>query len=176
MEIKCDGCCFVTRWKCVLKKHQLVHSDLKSWKCEVPSCGRSVKTEVNLKRHKRTHETNPLLWKPHRCKLSNCAYRAASNSDLMRHITTKHTPGRARNFQCSLCPKSFYTNKGLGSHIQAHVKELSLSCVHCNFRTHSKQSLYLHVKHRHGKAKTRYCTFPGCKYSTTYEGVLYDHV
>ena len=177
MEFACDKCSHVANREHNIRNHQLVHSELRPWKCEFPSCFASFKSNGTLKAHKSTHETNLEVRKPHICKFGNCEYRAANTSTLRNHTLAHHTPGRERNFQCSMCSKSFFTNETLEAHIEAHVKELRLPCDHCNFSTHSRPSLRQHVKNMHSEKQVTYaCPFPDCIFSSNYERNLTSHV
>ena len=176
MVATCDKCSYVGKYKFQVKNHQQrIHSELKPWRCEFPGCSLRFKCKYYLNSHKRKHETDPETRKPHRCKFSKCEYRAAVKGTLKNHIEAKHTPSKPRNVSCPLCPKLFNSGGALKSHVQTHVRELRLSCTHCNFSTHSQGSLRIHVKTVHEKPMTYFCKFQNCKYSTKNFGTWKSH-
>ena len=176
MVFKCDKCPYTAKSKSMVRIHQLVHSDLKAWKCEFPGCFSSFKTKPKLRIHQVTHETTLEIRKRYCCEFNSCGRRFVSKSNLKMHIAAQHAPQRARTFQCSLCPKSFFGEQVLKTHIQIHLKELRLSCRYCKFGTHNEQSLWLHMRTLHERPVEYFCTFPGCKFSTMYSRVWKDHV
>ena len=176
MVFKCDKCPYTAKSKTMVRIHQLVHSDLRAWKCQFPGCSISFKSKSGLTRHKVSHEGTLEIRKRYRCEFNSCERRFISQSNLNSHIATKHTLQRARNFQCSFCTKSFFGENVLKNHIQSHVKELRISCRYCEFSTYSEQSLSQHTKILHEKPVVHVCTFPGCKFSSAYSRSWADHV
>ena len=176
MVVKCDKCPYTAKFSYMIRDHQLTHSDVKVWKCEFPGCLIRLKSKKNLKRHALIHETAPEDRKHYRCEFNSCDYKFNSKSNLKAHVAAKHTPQRARNFQCSLCPKSFFGAHVLKTHIRTHVKELKLSCRYCSFSTYSEPSLVVHMRTLHEKPVKYSCTFRGCKFSTAYSNSWAGHV
>ena len=151
MSIKCSKCSYIAPNGSELKSHQIrINSDRKPWACTFPGCAFRIKGRKDLNRHQRVHEKNPELRNPYPCFFDKCAYRAAQKWLLTHHIRARHnTGGKTRDFQCSLCPKKFYTQADLKGHISSHTKEKKFACVRCDFKTHHPGSLRLHIKYRY---------------------------
>ena len=159
----------------VTRHENTVHSEIKSVACPFPDCGFKTKTVACLKVHQRIHETNLELRKPYPCNFPDCDYRAVRLTYLRRHVRAKQTPGKTRDFQCGLCFATFYTGKTLRDHIARHVKETRFYCEHCEFSTHDRGSMSIHVKLVHKNLVTFDCSFPGCSYSSTYRLAVRQH-
>ena len=95
-----------------LKYHKMSHSDETNYNCEL--CGHEFKYPQSLNFHmKRTHDRNYI--RPFACSV--CSYRAHTRKALRDHMTS-HT--NERNFNCSICDKSFLVKHHLKRH-QANV-------------------------------------------------------
>ena len=82
VAIKCDLCPFTTSFNYKLKRHQVMHSDLKPWPCTFPGCNYRATQKVHLKHHSLLHETKPELRKPFLCSFEGCGYRAVEKSKV----------------------------------------------------------------------------------------------
>lgn len=110
------------------------------------------------------------------CTFDNCEYRALTLSNLNAHIKNKHMPGRTRDFQCALCPGSFYSIGQLQMHIRRHLREKPFKCNSCNFNIHTQGSLRRNRKSKHEKLRRKVkCSFPGCNYSAFIDKRLKKH-
>ena len=177
MALQCEKCVFIANSSPSLKQHQITHhSEIKYWKCDFPGCTYSTKSKSHLDIHFRLHDPNPEVRKPYACKFENCGYRAAQNGSLTRHVQIRHTPEMLRKFRCSLCASRFASEWLLRAHIPQHLKEKMYKCDSCNFSTHTKMGLRLHVQALHETSVTFKCSAPGCNYSTTYRPRLKDHL
>ena len=156
-------------------KPSVRHNQQRSWTCNFPGCTYTTKLNGNLKKHCVIHET--CLEKRRRipCPFENCNYRAAHNCKLQIHIGSRHTPGRTRNFHCSLCPSSFYTDYDRRRHISRHVKEKRFTCDACDFSSHDRQCVRRHVRAQHEKSVKFDCKFSDCKLSTFYKSYFNQH-
>ena len=176
MVVQCSKCSFTYHYRSKVQAHQnLVHSDLKPWKCTFPMCTYRTKSEKYLKNHQRVHETDPEVKKPYPCTVQDCDYRACTTQVLAGHIKSRHTNGKTRDFQCPLCPGRFYDLSALKSHVAIHTREIKFACRQCNFRTHLKDVINSHVEQFHAQAKKFQCSFPGCNASCLNPSALRNH-
>ena len=174
--IQCDLCSFQAQKTEDIQSHKLsVHSDLRPWKCNHPGCRYESKLKKTLQRHERLHESDPLLRKPFACAFKGCDYRGSHKLALNSHVKNRHTPGRKREFPCTLCSSRFYHKSNLHSHIRNHVKEKKFECNLCKYKTHRGSILREHVRNMHER-RTVTCSFPGCNFSTNIKSSLSRHM
>ena len=181
MVVKCDKCPYTAKFSYMIRDHQLVHSDVRAWKCKFPGCSLSYKWKQNFMKHRVSHEKNLESRKSYHCKFNSCRHRFISKANLKVHIASRHSARTARAFPCSLCPKNFFDENVLKIHTQTHVrtrrpKDLRLSCEYCDFRTYSEESHSQHLRIIHGKPMKRFCAIPDCKFSTAYSDSWAEHV
>ena len=173
---KCDLCSFKGNRPCRVKTHKLTtHSDLKPLKCSHPGCSKRFKLKANMQTHLRLHESDPLLRKPFACTFKDCDYRTSQKPNLKAHVQRRHTPGRSRDFPCTLCSSRFYDRHGLTEHIGNHVREKIFECKLCTFKTHRDCLLRKHVQDLHEKSPVS-CSFTGCKFVTNSKAYLTQHL
>ena len=174
--IKCDLCSYQTSHLSHLKSHKLsVHSDRRPWNCTHPGSNYKFKLKRNLQRHLRLHESDPVLRKPFTCAFKHCNYRASQKCNLGAHVQNRHTPGRSRDFRCTLCSSRFYDEPALHAHIRNHLKEKIFECNYCNYKTHRSLYFRQHVGAVHEKT-TFACSFAGCKFTPNFKSNLYPHL
>ena len=133
---KCRTCDKIFSNKGNLNQHMKIHDKSKVFKCDV--CLKRFPCKANLKMHYRTHTRE----KPFACQV--CDKKFARKDNLVRH---RATHSDVRSFKCSICPESrfFKTKAGLTNHIVFHY-EPKFACSHCDYKTHTKQSLNKHLK------------------------------
>ena len=166
--LNCDLCAFTAPTSAKVKVHKLgVHSDLRSWACTFPKCNFQTKWKHSLKQHLNIHETRPESRKSHICTFQDCDYRAAAKHTLKVHMERRHTPGRKKEFHCTLCSSSFYSWTELDGHILSHVKEKRFQCNYCQYKAKTHGYLQRHVRCVHQRLVTFNCKFPGCTYGTS---------
>ena len=125
-QFKCSSCNFATHTQaslCAHRKYKHENSTRKV-KCSFPGCNYSTADASTLKKHQKTHETDPDRRCPFLCRFSRCSYRATERQNLERHVWARHNPDRRRNLVCALCQRAFYESSSLQNHITCtHTRE-----------------------------------------------------
>ena len=148
-RFKCRHCKFKTHEVACLTRHtRTIHGNLATLlKCTSPGCSYSTVYLAGFKLHSKTHHPDPVVRRPYQCGFPPCTFRASTAANLERHHDAWHNPNRKRQFQCPMCPKSFYRAASVAVHLtSAHTKEQGYRCDQCPFVTHSDQNLRKHLK------------------------------
>lgn len=108
----CEICGHGTQIQSMLKRHMIVHSDEKPYKCD--KCDYSCRRPGQLYYHKRYHHENE---KPHLC--SECGKSFLSNAKLQLHAASHAT---IKEFPCPHCDKFFACKNYVTSHVNSTHK------------------------------------------------------
>lgn len=160
---QCTACSKSFKYKCDLKAHMLVHTDLDSTrlhrcdKCDYVSkvknnlkahytrkhtddfkfsceqCGKRFKMEWDLKFHIATHQNSE-----HMCDICGQFYK--SDYSLNKHRRVSHLNNY--KFQCSKCHKRLLTQENLDNHMLGH--SVTYDCKECGKSFASKRYLTTH--------------------------------
>ncbi|KAJ8871857.1 hypothetical protein PR048_028197 [Dryococelus australis] len=135
----CTFCNRKFKYASRLRKHMIIHSSERKFKCN--ECGASFKVKSTLKSHELTHS----LDKPFMCDV--CFSTHCTKSGLAKHIESKHGTGE-RRFICEICGKMFLLKTVLNKHIEYHNAKKVL-CTVCGMLFHTESYLKKHVARVH---------------------------
>ncbi|XP_066295188.1 zinc finger protein 501-like [Branchiostoma lanceolatum] len=105
-----------------------------------------------------------------RIPCTECDFRAASKSDLSKHIR-RHTGEKP--YKCDQCEYSASQKGNLVRHMEIHTGEKPYMCGECRFRTADRSSLSRHMK-MHTGVKSYKCD--QCKYTCMRKDTLDKHM
>ncbi len=164
----CATCQKMFRTKGEVKKHSVVHTKEKRFKCEI--CGALFGLSDNLWHHKKmVHDSKPKLWQCTKCDMS-FFYRCY----LKRHEEEKHPKDPEQSkVQCGNCLKMVKNKYVLPSHMKRCQKVKNHKCDQCGRCFVTAAELRLHnVIHTAEKA----FTCPYCKTTFSKIGNLRVHI
>lgn len=170
-ETKIKQMCFICGKLYVggLAKHLESHDTTSENKCEI--CNRVYTTKSGLHRHiNEIHNTDPAEKKRFSCEICNTTlgtkgtltkHMAFVHSDVKKschicgksykrqinvdqHISAAHMD--IRPFDCTLCPKAFYTRVLLRNHMRSHTGERPFACTVCGKAFGYREVLKTHMK------------------------------
>ncbi|XP_073336445.1 uncharacterized protein [Pagrus major] len=146
-----------------LKKHHVVHSSVRPFKCN--QCDKSYKSQKDLNQHFLTHSKPKVL--SFACSL--CDKRFSSQALLTVHLR-RHSGERP--FACSYCDKRFLTNAVLKSHVRIHTGERPYACTFCDKTFTQLYPRTVHLR-MHMKEKPYLCSTCGMSFCSS--GALLVH-
>lgn len=133
---KCDKCSASFKSKNNLKRHQLVHSDLRRFKCN--ECNFAFKLNSHLKEHMVVHTGI----RPYVCQI--CDTKFARRQELEGHMLI-HTGEKP--FSCGLCGVAFRKKCGLIQHNNGNVPKFR--CTICKKISGRRSCMEKHVQMNH---------------------------
>ncbi|XP_015113672.1 zinc finger protein 81 [Diachasma alloeum] len=128
--------------KIILKKHG-EKCQLKEVQFICTECGEKFTKRSELRHHKGTHLTLPLM-----CPTCDKVFR---NVQSFKMHMKRHTLGSRYN--CETCGQSYYTNSELARHVQKHEDKRKYPCHLCDTSFLSKPELNRHMKYHNGVKK-----------------------
>ncbi|KAH9388375.1 hypothetical protein TYRP_023557 [Tyrophagus putrescentiae] len=105
---------------CTLKKHQLVHTGIRAYKCSI--CSKSFKEKGDLVKHQLVHTGI----RSYRC--TTCSKSFAQKVHLIKHQLV-HTGIKAH--KCTICPKTFAQKGDLNRHQSVYSDSRPFQCSIC---------------------------------------------
>ena len=173
-EAKCLECNKTFRNERSLKAHHhLYHKGERSrFMCQ--DCGKSFTQKETFRLHTLKMHSDPTEKAKHMvsCSYPGCDYSVLIKSHLKSHYKRVHL--KEKNFQCSLCPKSFFGRKMFEEHTNGvHLNLKPYQCDKCEFATAYNATAKEHQKVAHGNQ--RY-DCPHCNHSARYKGNLDKHI
>lgn len=144
---KCNSCDCAYKTKQSLDIHILAaHSDIKPYKCT--KCEYSTKQKKSLKDHIKTHENK----KEHKCDHLGCKKAFNQLTGLLAH-KKKHL----ELYKCAICGKNFINQSLYDGHMNTHNGLTPYACNHeeCDRKFTSNASL---LRHKHFHLGTYKCT------------------
>ena len=172
-EATCKECNKTFKNKCYLRNHiRNQHSGQRN-KFMCDDCGKSFMQKETFRMHALTH-LNENEQNEHKfsCPHPGCDYSVIRKQHLKRHYNRVHL--KEKNFQCPLCPKSFFARTMFEQHTNGvHLNIKPYQCDKCEFATAYNATAKEHQKVAHGNQ--RY-DCPHCNHSARYKGNLDKHI
>mmetsp|Transcript_4758 Transcript_4758/g.8304 ORF Transcript_4758/g.8304 Transcript_4758/m.8304 type:complete len:459 (-) Transcript_4758:3116-4492(-) len=112
---ECEFCgkLFVAKYN--LQRHlATVHEEARFYRCQYEDCNKTFKIQSYLDLHVRNYHLRLYQFGP--CEF--CGHKFTSQSNLQRHVSTKHA--KKRPFLCEFCQKSFTSSYNLTRHAKVH--------------------------------------------------------
>jgi uncharacterized Zn-finger protein len=130
-----------------LKRHKTVHSNSRPVTCEI--CYTHFKTKDDLKKH-----TDVLHSEREKLACDICNKKLSDIQRLTEHISRLHSQSEKR-WACSVCDKTFFSNRELRSHMIVHTGDRDHQCFKCEKSFSLKSNLNRHEKIHYSKANNK---------------------
>lgn len=128
-------------------------------------CSFKSSSQWKLNDHVRTHTQERVIACP------VCGTLFANKSKFKDHLDRQTTPSDPVHV-CSICHKSFNTDRLLCQHIRKHVN--TQKCPYCEMTCATPSALTYHLHYRHTQGKPHQCPICSNHYKTHY--ALADHM
>jgi len=159
-QCKHPGCVKILGNIYSMRQHyQSQHSDQPSrTQCKYPGCGKMLSNKASMRDHfqgKHLGQPRRPPQIPTQCDYPGCGRRFGNRHNQRSHYQRVHlkvTTASLERVPCTHlgCNKSFSKKSGLTSHYQEfHVGRSKLRCEYCEWESHSKASLLVHIFRAH---------------------------
>ncbi|XP_052084525.1 uncharacterized protein LOC127721775 [Mytilus californianus] len=168
----CDVCHKGFHYKCVLKKHILIHTKEKIYKCEY--CSKTFSWKLCYDLHLKLHSGEAM----HQCTICQKTY--PTNHILEKHMNT-HT--KEKEYKCDICNKIFYKRGNMSKHRMIHFDNKPYKCSTCGkgfkqnstMRTHEDIHNPEHLRKRKSRKGVKDFHCEVCKRSFSSKETLRNH-
>ena len=124
-----------------LKKHMVIHTDARPFKCDV--CQKGFKCKKGLQVHMRIHTVE----RPYSCSGCSKTFRSFARVSSHKKICSRLIPPNHKPFMCDICTKRFKTKLQLRRHMRSHTGDMPYSWPswpkafrdHSGFNDHKKK-------------------------------------
>ncbi|KAK2138136.1 hypothetical protein NP493_8710g00006 [Ridgeia piscesae] len=171
----CDKCPYNATTSSNLRRHQLIHAEVRSFQCTI--CDVKFRQKIHLERHIKYKHQEKSVECPHcdyhcanvtpdlkihlqrkhqigvdqpqpplRC--SDCSFTTVSRKDLKQHEKF-HKSGPELKLYCEECCFVTDCQSRLKRHLLTHTHERPFSCALCNYRATQKEHIARHMKAKH---------------------------
>ena len=151
-NLECEDCGKIFRNKKFLHNHRQLKHSVNATQTNIvcDDCGKSFKQKQSFLDHSLTHLTEEEQdQKKLPCPYPGCDYSNLRKPNLDKHIQRVHE--KKKNFQCSLCPKSFFSKTNFDEHTNGvHLNLKPLQCDLCGFCSAYSSTVREHKKVAHG--------------------------
>ncbi|CAG2104550.1 unnamed protein product [Medioppia subpectinata] len=166
------NCHFKTKFNVNLNRHQLIHSNIKPFKCDFNDCNKSYNHQSLLINHK----NNVHLNKRFKCDFNDCNKYFTQKSHVIKHKSSVHL--NEKQFKCDVenCDKSYTEKRNLMRHKCLHSGEMPFICFYnnCNKGFKTKSELVKHKNSVHFIKRFK-CDFNVCNKSFATNQRLNEH-
>nr|XP_026692227.1 zinc finger protein 182 isoform X1 [Ciona intestinalis] len=171
-DFKCSFCNKKCNSKFELDSHETLHilqpidSNSICYKCLLCSYVTPHQEVSLLKKHiMRKHVANETF------QCTKCSYTCNEKSQLNLHMR-KHS--QEKPYLCQLCGFMCKWSSQMNLHQAYHTGLKLHKCPHCQYKSYRADTLKIHLKHKHGFARTKLCD--KCGYAATCASAFKVHV
>ncbi|KAL7638111.1 UNVERIFIED_CONTAM: hypothetical protein RMT77_011736 [Armadillidium vulgare] len=152
-EKKQCNVCFMEMDSQYIRKHMVIHSEVKHHKC--PFCTYKTNRRAHIKKHLMNVHSNVKL-----LTCSNCDFKTRERKELRKHVILNHENEIVKCCECRFkCLADSF-----GEHITTHVNSEFIQCSTCSFKCTSRSDLKSHLLLMHPERKWIKCKV--CSFET----------